>query len=334
MRATVLVVGAVTLISASSATAGDVLIDAHAREATLAATPLPDRRRLCAPPHPIGPLAAPVRRFGIAGDAPDTLTAARFMTAVGWLAAARLGLGDSAAAAKANRGLEEWALAGAASAISPDEGTPLATRVFHQRAFLSGLIPAWAILRRLDPPDARAQRRIDRWIDRLVAKIDIDTGPLRTRGRCTALRPGEISSDCNNHAYLRIAVVTAHAALRGRRAQLVRGMEQLAIAAEQRRPDGGLPLELARGTKADWYQANAAASLTMTAIALEQAGLRPFGDPAIRAGLRAILRRALQRRADAELAVAGRRIGVDATPSARPRFDKLLGGPVGCFFGR
>jgi poly(beta-D-mannuronate) lyase len=116
-------------------------------------------------------------------------------------------------------------------------------------------IVAYSLVR--DHADWKKAERseVERWLNRLV----------RLRG---IKRPGASlgpTSLVNNHRYLNNSVDMAWGALRGDDTLFRQGIESFLIALTQMRADGSLPLEVARGAKALWYQRQAIASLVTIA---------------------------------------------------------------------
>lgn len=181
-------------------------------------------------------------------------------------AAAWRGRRDEDAAAQAVDSMLRWARAGALSEIvdaGPDSSNT--NSIYSLRRALIAMLGAWMDLR-LAPAGRAHADEIERWLARLVALQDVNTGGRKSRTK------GEGMSNHNNHALLRATVAAQWAVLTGRRefADAAEGAAWETIAAMG--ADGSLPLEMARGSRALWYQRHAIASLVYMAELL-----RPFG---------------------------------------------------------
>ena len=202
--------------------------------------------------------------------------AASFAWTVMTLAADLRGTG-SAAAADALRGLLlAWAEADALRELA-ERGPARNNReaVFILRQTLLPLLEAWEELRRAAPLPASESAAIDAWLARLVRRADVDTGPLATRHRprdC-ARAPDRFDSQCNHERLLRDAVLLRWGLLIGDDALAERGVAGYRAALERMRPDGGLPGELGRGSRALWYTQRALCILVTMAQAGESRGL-------------------------------------------------------------
>ena len=181
-------------------------------------------------------------------------------------AAAWRGRRDQAAADRAVEALVQWARAGALSeSLDAGPAHSNTNSIYSLRRALIAILGSWMELR--TAPAGRAHgEEIERWLGRLVAIQDVETGTEKSRAK------GEAMSNHNNHVLLRATVAAQWAALTGRRefADSAGRIARATIA--EMRDDGSLPLETARGVRALWYQRHALASLVYIAELL-----RPFG---------------------------------------------------------
>lgn len=213
-----------------------------------------ERRRLC------GPLAAEWRthRAKTRLKAPEAdgtdQRAEPYLWTVMNAAASAYGLNAPRARSALIGNLRRWAKGGALSKLARRNDNTYYTL---DRALLP-LIVAFALTH--DHPAMSAQERdvVHAWLADLVrlrgaardAEAPGSLGPITTR---------------NNHHYLRRSVDIAWAAFTGDAARFALGLEAYRQALAAMRPDGGLPLEIARDGQALYYQRHALSSLVTIA---------------------------------------------------------------------
>lgn len=139
--------------------------------------------------------------------------------------------GDGAATALAIEALTRWAAADALEA-SPTHYDPFFA---IKRTMLPTMVSYRIVADRMSPEDSALVRN---WIDGLVRRLD-------------ATFDGDV--DHNNHRYLADLALTTWGSIIGDQALYAKGAERYAIALEQARVDGSLPLESRRGSRAMWY---------------------------------------------------------------------------------
>ena len=244
---------------------GRVLVDVDTRRAAISNWPRAERDRLCPPAEGAAP--GPIAGVGVLTRSAETQATYQFAHWVAshagaWLAGQNPSILEQGVAA-----IHAWA---AVDALAQEPVVPTvrpATRIYPVRKALATLVPSWAILRTGLASSDRRRQDIDTWLDRRVRQVDRNT---RTSGLAKPCRtnpgfPDVGDSDCNNHRYLRDAVVMMQAAAIGDERAFARGLARFRTALEQMRPDGSLPYETMRGARALWYQSHAIASLTLIA---------------------------------------------------------------------
>jgi poly(beta-D-mannuronate) lyase len=142
--------------------------------------------------------------------------------------------------------------------------------VYTLRRVLLPLIAGHAVLR--ERMGAGERELVEGWLGRLVRLADGPTGGLRSHAAAAA------TSNRNNHRQLGDSVLAAWAALTGDDELLERAARGYRMALAQLTPEGALPLELARGRRALWYQRHALASLVTTAEIAALQGLDLYGE--------------------------------------------------------
>ncbi len=273
--------------------------------------------------------------------------------------------GDKASGDAAVDALARWAGANAVSELTDGGPDKINTNaLFSARRMLMGLLPAWAILRRTNPPNEATAQLIEGWLAQRVADSDVASGPIATRSQETAL------SNRNYHRLMREAVAMAHGALTGDAASFRRGPRALAGALREMRTDGSLPLETARGPRALWHQRIAVSTLVMIAEMGKAQGLDLYAMEVDGKRLKRAIDFLLQSITEPEalspyaperqdLAFAEtktdgrhqmawfeawyRRVGIDPMTTgelpaslfaSRPLIDELAGGAATCLFAR
>jgi poly(beta-D-mannuronate) lyase len=158
------------------------------------------------------------------------------------------------------RFLAAWADAGALADLSTRQAVLSTTRI------IAGTALAWRIIKETPWVEPEARERIDAWYRRLADDIrphySID-GSRRL-------------SDRQNHRYWAGFAMAAIGVAVGDRSDLDWGIESYRIGACQVRPDGVLPLELARGKRARDYHIHATAPLVMIAELAEANGVDAY----------------------------------------------------------
>ena len=182
-------------------------------------------------------------------------------------AAAWRGRQDESAANRGVEALVHWARAGALrEVVDAGPAGSNTNSIYSLRRALIAILGSWMELR-TSPAGRIHHAEIERWLGDLVALQDVPTGGEKSRAKAEAV------SNHNNHALLRATVAAQWATLTGSR-ELADKAAQTAVATiDGMRADGGLPLEMARGSRALWYQRHAIASLVYLADLLQ-----PFGQ--------------------------------------------------------
>jgi poly(beta-D-mannuronate) lyase len=166
-------------------------------------------------------------------------------------AAAAFGQGDPDAREALTGNLRRWARGEALTKLKDRQEN---TYYSLERTLLPTIV-AYGLVRD-DPGWNESERKeVERWLNRLVRLRGVKR-PDETRGPI---------SQMNNHRYLSDSVDMAWGALRGNDALFRQGIESFLLALAQMRPDGSLPLETERGSKALWYQRQAVSSLVTIA---------------------------------------------------------------------
>lgn len=233
---------------------GTVLVDRARRLAELEGMG-PGTQRLCSVADPkVAEFIPPVRslegRMGYGGN--DRRT-----TPFDWAVivyGAEAFAGNPAALDRLVAMLARWARADAMTGVIDDVAGSNTSVVFGLKRTLATLIPNWALVRADPRIGAEDRRVIDAWIGRLVMLADVNTGGSNRARRTFNCAANQSSSNCNNHRYLRDTVNAMWGALTGDGARFGRGIERVRVALRQMRPDGSLPLETRRGSRALWYQ--------------------------------------------------------------------------------
>jgi poly(beta-D-mannuronate) lyase len=232
---------------------GEVLLaDRAGRRAALRALPESTRRALCGEPPERWPSYPAVKRVEAQDDGGPDERSEPFALAVMAATAAGFGLDDPTARRALVAQLDRWAREGGLTLL--DEAGRSNAYYAINRVLLPTVV-AWSLVR--DAPEAGPERagRIDRWLRR-VAHL---RGELRPPGNA-----GEVTRR-NNHRYLSASASMAWGALAGDDAYFREGPAAFDMALADMRPDGSLPLETKRGSRALWYQRHAIASLVAIA---------------------------------------------------------------------
>jgi poly(beta-D-mannuronate) lyase len=233
---------------------GEVLLaDRAARRAVLQSMPESSRQALCGKLPERWPSHPAVKRVEAPDDGGPDERSEPFALTVMAAAAAGFGLDDPAARRALVAQLDRWAREGGLTLLDADTGRSNAYYAINR--VLLPTVVAWSLVR--DAPEAGAERavRIDRWLRR-VARL---RGELRPPGNA-----GEVTRR-NNHRYLSASASMAWGALAGDDAYFREGPAAFDMALADMRPDGSLPLETRRGSRALWYQRHAIASLVTIA---------------------------------------------------------------------
>lgn len=286
---------------------GLVLISPAQRRAQLAAMPVSVRVRYCAVPEdaPTNPSRLqPVRRLRALPDGPDPASEP-FALAVMLNAAAAFGTGDEAAHHGVVALLDQWA---EADALTRLERRTANTYYALDRTLLP-IIVAFALLR--DDPMVRVEQRtrIETWLARVERLRGDGRGPPDPRNL----------SGRNNHAYLRASVSMAWGALTGNDRSFRSGVAAYRQALGEMRPDGSLPLETRRGTRALWYQRHAVASLVAMAEMAAVQGYDLYGYEADGKSLHTAIRFLLDATHDPQLVRTYAREGTEPRADAKPQ---------------
>jgi poly(beta-D-mannuronate) lyase len=225
---------------------GELLVDRAQRQAQLAAMPQSGRERLCGSARQSWPEHGVVRNV-YNGSQPGQNVV--FTLMIG--SAAAFGTDDAAARHAVIDNLVRWAEGDALGQFKKD---PAATMYYNLDRTLLPVIVAYSLVRDDPEVDGADRQRIEAWLDELVVR----RGPARARDP-------DLSSSQNNHRYLSDSVTMAWGILRGDDEAFRAGIERYLAALGQMRPDGSLPLETARGSRALSYQRHAIASLVAIA---------------------------------------------------------------------
>ncbi|HYE01498.1 MAG TPA: alginate lyase family protein [Alphaproteobacteria bacterium] len=225
---------------------GLVMFDHGARTAQLRAAP-EAAAALCGTGDALPKLVEPVSKLketkGYGGDdAAEDFSLAVMQTA------ARVLAGDGEAAKHLAAQLHEWADEKALRKTDDDDP---ATVLALKRVLLP-TIQAVAVVRDDAAFDDKAEREVEKWLDRLVKKQDTKFGD------------GSITDE-NNHRYMRDAVNMAWGAYKGSDDYYRKGVERYVEAMEQLREDGSWPHETSRGARALWYMRQSIANLVAMA---------------------------------------------------------------------
>ena len=233
---------------------GDVLLaDRAARRAVLRALPEAARQALCGePPLERWPSYPAVKRVEAPDEGGPDERSEPFALTVMDAAAVGFGLDDADARRALVGLLDRWAREGGLTRLDDGGGSNVYYAV--NRVLLPTVV-AWSLVRESPEADPERAGRIDRWLRR-VARL---RGELRPAGN-----PGEVTRR-NNHRYLSASAGMAWGALAGDDAYFREGLAAFDMALADMRPDGSLPLETARGSRALWYQRHAIASLVTIA---------------------------------------------------------------------
>jgi poly(beta-D-mannuronate) lyase len=161
-----------------------------------------------------------------------------FEDAVSDLAGAFVATGDSYFADCALDLLGKWAAADALSEFHYTPSEPQAWFNVEDVLFAAGL--AYAVVRDQIPGRAADKARIDAWLARVARNhLSIQGGP---------------SSCCNNHFYRRALYAAVIGILNADDDMFRVGVQALLSALHEMGPNGALPREMARGTRAVHYQ--------------------------------------------------------------------------------
>jgi poly(beta-D-mannuronate) lyase len=235
-----------------------LMFDRAERREALAAMPQSQRERLCGAGRTGWPKHGVVQNV-YDGKQPGEGFALTMMVA----AAAAFGTNDDAAAEAAVSNLRRWAEGGA---LSRFKERPAASMYYNLDRTLLPVIVTFSLVRDRPGTAASDRERIEAWLNDLVWR----RGPERERD------PG-LTSSRNNHRYLSDSVTMAWAILHGDDDGFRAGVETYLAALEQMRPDGSLPLETARGSRALSYQRHAITSLVAIAEMAAAQGYDLYG---------------------------------------------------------
>ncbi len=226
---------------------GIIAVDAGQRRAELARLDTERRNAVCvatgaAPP--IRPVTEILGEPGIPPDDDPTTPFAVFMMAK---AAAYFAVPDRTEAEAAIATLRQWAQASAMTSIR-DYGSDRSNlnSVHVLQRTLAPTLNAWSILRFYPGLSGADREVIDSWLVALVARADVNTGPLDDRDT----NPDRYLSQFDSHRYLRDLVAMQWGILSADDFRFRRGIERFFVALRQMRNDGSLPLEIARGGRA------------------------------------------------------------------------------------
>lgn len=216
------------------------------RLAELEAMPADDREAFCAARvknwrthDPLTKVDSPDEYGGDPRGEPFTLTVMR-------ASAAAFGTDDAKARKVLVDQLDRWAKAKALSKFDEyDE-----SNFYVVERLLLPTIVGWNLVRDDPSVDPGDRRRIERWLER-TKSFWVRKGE----------RANEPRADLNNHAILAASVDMAWGAMVGDSADFGKGLDAYRRVIGQLRPDGSLPLEVRRGSRALWYQRHAIASL-------------------------------------------------------------------------
>ncbi|HSA82294.1 MAG TPA: alginate lyase family protein [Geminicoccaceae bacterium] len=232
---------------------GEVLFDRGARAALLAGLTPEQRQAWCGPATESwrSHKAKTGLKTPAAADLQTDERSEPFAWTIMKAAAAAFGQGDPDAREALTGNLRRWARGKALTKLKDRHEN---TYYSLERTLLPTIV-AYGLVRS-DPDWDRVERKeVERWLNRLVRLRGIKR-PEETRGPVSRM---------NNHRYLSDSVDMAWGALRGDDALFRQGIESFLLALAQMRPDGSLPLETRRGSKALWYQRQAVSSLVAIA---------------------------------------------------------------------
>jgi poly(beta-D-mannuronate) lyase len=235
-----------------------LLFDREQRQKVLATRPQSERERLCGSDQRRWPRHGVVHNVYNGKQPGDEFI---FTMMVG--AAAAFGTDDGAAREAVIRNLLRWA---ESDGLGSFKKQPEPSMYYNLDRTLLPLIVAFSLVRDHPSMAVGDRQRIEQWLDRLVWR----RGPGRERA------PDLISSR-NNHRYLGDSVTMAWSILRGNDEWFRAGIETYLAALRQMRPDGSLPLETARGSRALSYQRHAIASLVAIAEMAASQGYDLYG---------------------------------------------------------
>lgn len=163
--------------------------------------------------------------------------------------------GDEASAKSLTALLTQWAEANALSKTVEAHDA-----YYALKRVLLPTITAYSIL--YDQLSAEQRTLISGWLDPLVRKID---------------KKFDGDVDWNNHRYLADSVLMAWGAMNGDGALYQKGIARYEEALTQARADGGLPLEVRRGSRAAWYMRQSLANLAVMAEIAKLKGTDLYG---------------------------------------------------------
>ena len=235
-----------------------LLFDRAARREALAAMPQSQRERVCGAGRTGWPKHGVVQNV-YDGKQPGEGFALTMMVA----AAAAFGTDDDAAAEAAVSNLRRWAEGGALSRFKEN---PAPSMYYNLDRTLLPVIVTFSLVRDRPGTAASDRERIEAWLNDVVWR----RGPGRERAP-------DLTSSRNNHRYLSDSVTMAWAILHGDDDGFRAGVETYLAALEQMRPDGSLPLETARGSRALSYQRHAVTSLVAIAEMAAAQGYDLYG---------------------------------------------------------
>lgn len=235
-----------------------LLFDREQRQEVLAGMPESERERLCGTDRSGWPRHGVVHNV-YNGKQPGE--AFVFTMMIG--AAAAFGTDDGAAREAVIRNLVRWAEDDGLGSFKENRAPSM---YYNLDRTLLPLIVAFSLVQDHPSMAADDRQRIEQWLDRLVW--------LRGQGR---ERAPDLISSRNNHRYLSDSVTMAWAILRGNDEGFRAGIERYLAALRQMRPDGSLPLETARGSRALSYQRHAIASLVAIAEMAASQGYDLYG---------------------------------------------------------
>lgn len=158
--------------------------------------------------------------------------------------------GDAASTAALKKGLLEWSSAGAFLNSDSAHDTYYALKRY--------MLPIVVAISVIDAELSSSERnQIVKWADAIVPKLDKKFN-------------GDV--DHNNHRYLADSVLMAWGAYKGDKRLIDIGRRGFLKALADARPDGSLPLETRRGSRAIWYIRHALSSLVTIAEIDRQLG--------------------------------------------------------------
>jgi poly(beta-D-mannuronate) lyase len=233
---------------------GEVLFDPAARSRVLAALSGERRRQWCGSPREHWRSHKAKTRLKTPADDDEGQTDDRaepFVWTIMTAAAVAFGEDDAAARRALIGNLHRWADGKALTKLQDEEENTYYTL---NRTLLPTIV-AYSLIRDDADLPKKDRDQIERWLNRLVRLRGIKR-PEATLGPISLM---------NNHRYLSDSVDMAWGALRGDDTLFRQGIESFLSALSQMRADGSLPLEVARGSKALWYQRQAIASLVTIA---------------------------------------------------------------------